>query len=160
MDISKFRFKQRNNTNFPEVQSLNKLLDINDIVGAKYFYPCIDGGDEYYPVLYINGSILEGNIHLNLIHEYNRNKEKYKNQWLVDVSNIDINSKTIFSHNIPCARLILDDTHKIAELLFVVNCNIDQVSQVIKNKFACKVYFFSPNASILSRTAHRLGKKV
>ena len=159
MDISKFLL--RNKTNFKEINDLDDLINEDDIIGTKYFYPLRDGGDNRIAVLYINGSLLDGEpIHDMLLQQYNKNKKEYKNEWIKDVTNIDLKFNNILTYGIPCARVVLNDTHNIAEILVAAYCNIDQISQQIKDKYHAKVYMFSPNDSILQRSASRLGKKV
>ena len=94
------------------------------------------------------------------INNYNENKLKYKNEWKKDITNIILDTNTILENNIPCARVVLDNSHKIAEILVYVNCDINEVSNKLKNKYNCKVYLHSANRGVLTRTAKRLAKLI
>lgn len=162
MAFNPFKHTQRNNTGLPQIDDLSELLSRSDKVGDRYFYPTYDGGDTHFPALYINGTILDGNFHDILRKKYAKDKDKHKSEWIVDVSTIDMTWDNIFYNNIPCAQLVLDNSHKIAELLFASGCDISEVSKIIQRKYGCKVYFFAASQSILSRTANfkRLARKI
>lgn len=153
MDLSNLGLKQHNPL-LKKINDLDELITINDKINDKYSFMMDLDSTSNDPILYINGSILDNEInHEALIKKYNKIKDQYKNEWIIDVSNININIDTIAHNYIPCARLIFSTNKKIIELLTFFACNPPTIAKEISDKYKCKVYTFLPNDSILIRTA-------
>ena len=147
-----------NKKDYPFINNIFELADINDNIGDKYKLNNSLKTERAKTVLYINGTVLcDDCIHEELLSTYNKNYKKYEKEWIINLNNIEmpITFGDITELDIPCARLILY-SHNICELLVIYAGDINVICQEVSKKLNnCKVYTFDSSIRLLIRTAYQ-----